>query len=161
MSARDGDPRPVSREFKLAEYTHSPTAVANKWHNDPLPHQVTALQLLHARVIVPLIDGLAQDFGLAPAVQLVMNSGFRSERVNRAVGGQAGSQHMKGEAVDVEAVGLSNMQLGRWIEKNILDFDQLGYEFVKAHDPRAGWIHISYVDTPARNRRMLFRVPRR
>ncbi len=53
------------------------------------------------------------------------------------------SQHTKGEAVDFEIAGISNLQVALWIQNNC-DFDQLILEFWKDDDPNAGWIHCSF-----------------
>ena len=72
-----------------------------------------------------------------------VNSGYRSPAVNRAVGSSPGSQHAKGEAADIEIPGVPNTVLARWISMN-LRFDQLIAEEVRANDPSAGWVHVSF-----------------
>jgi hypothetical protein len=59
-------------------------------------------------------------------------------------------QHPTGKAMDFEFVGHRNIDVARWIEKN-LDFDQLILEFYREDDPRAGWIHVSYDGKANRN----------
>ena len=53
------------------------------------------------------------------------------------------SQHTKGEAVDFEIAGISNLQVALWIQNNC-DFDQLILEFWKEVEPNSGWVHCSY-----------------
>jgi hypothetical protein len=59
-------------------------------------------------------------------------------------------QHPKGQAMDFEIVGHRNIDIARWIEKN-LNFDQLILEFYREDDPNAGWVHVSYVGKNNRN----------
>ena len=67
-----------------------------------------------------------------------INSGFRSQRVNKLVGGASSSQHTKGEAMDL---ALGDRELFEWILDNVT-FDQIIFEH--GNDNFAGWFHISY-----------------
>jgi len=51
--------------------------------------------------------------------------------------------HPKGEAADIELVGVSNDALFNWC-KTELEYDQLIREFAKAGEPSSGWVHISW-----------------
>ena len=59
-------------------------------------------------------------------------------------------QHPQGKAMDFEIVGHRNIDLARWIERN-LEFDQLILEFYREDDPTAGWVHVSYAGKANRN----------
>ena len=59
-------------------------------------------------------------------------------------------QHPMGRAMDFEIVGHRNLDLARWIERN-LEFDQLILEFYRPGDPTAGWVHVSYAGAANRN----------
>tara|TARA_R110002051_G_scaffold212901_2_gene277943 strand:- start:68 stop:601 length:534 start_codon:yes stop_codon:yes gene_type:complete len=84
------------------------------------------------------------------------SSGYRSPALNDAIGGSSKSQHTKGEAVDFEVPHVSNLQVARWIESNLL-FDQLILEHYVDTDPNSGWIHVSYTGTLSGNRRDVLR----
>ena len=49
--------------------------------------------------------------------------------------------HPKGEAVDFEKAGVSNIVMFDWCKENLEQFDQLIAEFMNSNDPSAGWIH--------------------
>lgn len=51
--------------------------------------------------IKALVDEVLQPLRDAWGEQLAINSGYRCPEVNKAVGGQPTSQHLKGEAADV------------------------------------------------------------
>lgn len=55
------------------------------------------------------------------------------------------SQHLTGEAVDIEIRGFSNLELAKFIRDNF-EFDQLILEHADnlAHDKNSGWVHVSY-----------------
>lgn len=123
----------ISKNFTLAELTK--TQVRNV-DNTPNQVQLNNIKRLVAKILQPLRD----KFGA-----MIVNSCFRGEVVNKKVGGSKTSQHTKGEAVDVEAVEMSNYELAVYIRDN-MDFDQLILEFANQDDPRAGWVHVSYSD---------------
>ena len=68
----------------------------------------------------------------------------------------ARKSHPRGEAGDIEVVGISNDDLYAWVEKNLV-FDQLIREFPKEGDPRSGWVHVSLRKRD--NRRQAFTIP--
>ena len=73
-----------------------------------------------------------------------VNSFFRGEPVNTAIGGYRKSQHMKGQAIDIDdTFGYkTNAEMYHYIKDN-LDFDQMIWEF--GDDENPNWVHISWV----------------
>ena len=73
-----------------------------------------------------------------------ITSMFRGEELNSAIGGSRRSQHMKGQALDLDdTFGYkTNAEMYHYIKDN-LDFDQLIWEFGDDNNPH--WIHVSYV----------------
>jgi hypothetical protein len=63
--------------------------------------------------------------------------------LNAAIGGSPRSQHSKGEAVDIEVMGVSTAEVSQWIADNLV-FDQLILEFFEPGDTNSGWTHVSY-----------------
>lgn len=68
----------------------------------------------------------------------------------------ARKSHPKGQAADIEIIGVPNDELYQWCLAN-LKFDQLIREFPKDGDPMSGWVHISYNAT--QNRGQAFTIP--
>ena len=64
---------------------------------------------------------------------------YRSEEVNKAVGGSKTSAHTKALAADVEIEGVSVLELCKWCADNVPDYDQIIYEFGED-----GWMHIGF-----------------
>jgi len=65
-----------------------------------------------------------------------------SPNINKKIGGAKSSQHVKGEALDLQGMeGLKNSQIFNYI-KNNLDYDQLIWEYGTATEP--AWVHVSY-----------------
>jgi hypothetical protein len=73
-----------------------------------------------------------------------VNSFFRGKPVNTAIGGSRTSQHMKGQAIDIDdTFGYkTNAEMYHYIKDN-LDFDQMIWEF--GNDKNPNWVHISWV----------------
>ena len=127
---------PVTMHFTMEELYASATAKAKGIDNKPSTQQMINLVYLAAYVLEPLRVAMKEP--------IKIGSGFRCERLNKAVGGVYNSQHMKGQAADLCIDG--DIQKGRkWFEyiKNHLPFDQLIWE----KNTKTGnyWVHVSFV----------------
>ena len=87
-----------------------------------------------------------------------INSFYRCEDLNRAIGGSSSSQHCQGRAIDLDdTLGhKTNAEMYKYIKEN-LSFDQLIWEF--GNDTNPDWIHVSYVH-PDENRKRCLRAER-
>ena len=127
----------LSENFSLQELLKSQTALRKGIDNKPTdPSVITNLQVLCEKVLQPIRDHFARP--------VVINSGYRCSKLNKAIGSSSKSQHTKGQAADIEIPGLSNKELAEYIEDH-LPFDQLILEFYNGVDPNSGWVHVSYV----------------
>jgi len=110
--------------YKEAVKTSKPFA------NIPNPLQLQAMKLVAVKVFEPLREHFDKP--------IIINSFFRSIKVNGAAGGAITSRHLKGEAIDIDATGtVTNLMLFNWIKDNLI-FDQLIYEY------GGEWVHFSY-----------------
>ncbi len=125
----------LSPNFSLHELTKSETALRLDIDNTPGEAETESLRLLCEKVLQPVRD----HFGKGVKV----NSGFRSSATNQATGGSKSSDHVKGQAADIEIPGVANADLARWIMDN-LDYTQLILEFYTPGIPDSGWVHVSY-----------------
>lgn len=126
----------LSEHFTLAEMTASQTAARKGIRNVPGPAEIKALTALCENVL----EKVRAHFGKP----VIVTSGYRSPRLNTAIGGSATSQHCKGEAADFTVHGVSNLEVCQWMMKN-LNYDQLIYEYGET-----GWVHASW-RVPYRN----------
>jgi len=136
----------ITMHFTLDELCASQTAKARGIQNKPGTAEIINLVYLAAYVLEPLREAMGES--------IKIGSGYRCPQLNRAVGGVANSQHMKGQAADLCIDG--DLKKGkRWFEwiKTHLDFDQLIWE----HNAKGTyWVHVSYVHPPfGRNRRQV------
>ena len=125
----------LSTNFSLHELTKSETALRLDIDNTPGEAETESLRLLCEKVLQPVRD----HFGKGVKV----NSGFRAPATNQATGGSKSSDHVKGQAADIEIPGVANAELAQWIMDN-LDYTQLILEFYTPGIPDSGWVHVSY-----------------
>ena len=129
----------LSKNFTLAELCASATAQAHKILNAPTSKEIDNLEALCINVLQPLRDAYGKS--------IVLNSGYRCQRLNTLVGGVKNSQHTTGQAADIRC---GNKTTREWIFnyiKNHLTFDQLILEHNKVG---TYWVHVSYSRTKNR-----------
>lgn len=116
--------------FSIKEMTKSNTATAEGIDNTP--DQTIKNNLI--KLIEAVLDPLREWYGKP----ITVNSGYRCEALNKAIGGAKSSQHMLGEAADI-TVGSKeeNEKLFNYIKDN-LEFDQL------INESDFSWVHVSY-----------------
>jgi zinc D-Ala-D-Ala carboxypeptidase len=131
----------LSEHFTLDEFTRSGTALSRHIDNTPSIADISRLQTLCTKVLEPL----RKRFG---AVRIT--SGYRSRRLNEAVGGAIGSQHLLGEAADIYVP--NDDAARKYIDfiRLHLDWDQMIREPMGESHPR--WLHVSFT-TRRKNRR--------
>ena len=126
---------PVTMHFTIQELYASATAKAKGIDNTPNIQQMINLVYLAAYVLEPLRMAMDEP--------IKIGSGFRCQKLNKAVGGVYNSQHMKGQAADLCIDG--DLEKGkRWFNyiKDHLPFDQLIWE----HNAKGTyWVHVSFV----------------
>ena len=125
----------LSKHFKLEEFTKSMTAIRKGIKNEAGSGEIKNLTDLCYGVLEPVRAKFDKP--------IIVTSGYRSEELCEAIGSKKTSQHAKGQAVDFEIAGVSNLQVALWLTNNV-DFDQLILEFWKEGEPNSGWIHCSY-----------------
>jgi hypothetical protein len=142
--------KPISPHITHNEAVRSNTATRKGIYNNPTPAQRKAMVNLATKVFEPV-----RNFFNKP---IRVTSFFRSERLNRIIGGSRTSQHCKGEAMDIKATkGFTNKEIFFYILNN-LDFDQLIWEFGDENNP--DWIHVSFkMNRP--NRQIVLRAIRK
>lgn len=125
----------LSTNFFLDEFIYSETAEKLGIINNPHGIHIENMTRLCLYVLEPVRAHFKRP--------IKIKSGYRCPALNKAVGGSKNSQHMSGEAVDIEISGVDNADIWRWIDEN-LEFDQVIAERLSEDDGAAGWIHVSY-----------------
>lgn len=136
----------LSEHFTKREMIKSNTGERLGIDNTPTPLIWERLSTTCISLLEPIRKLIQEKVGNYP---ITVNSGYRCPALNKAVGGSKTSQHMEGEAADIECFAMSTEQLYLLITKSKLEFDQCIHE--------KGWVHVSY-SLRHKNKREAFRV---
>ena len=124
----------LTKHFSLKEFTKSQTADRKGLDNTPPQDIIPKLSFLATQILEPLRERIQKP--------IIITSGYRSPELSLAIGSSQLSQHSKGEAVDIEALGMSTLNLAEMII-NHFEFDQVILECYKKGDMNSGWVHVS------------------
>lgn len=125
----------LTEHFTLEELTNSPTA--KRLNIDNTPSEKIEEELMETAQLLEKIRTVYKK-------PIIVTSGYRCEKLNKAVGGAKTSQHMKGQAADIRSVSdtpqdnkdLFMTIMGMMIQKEI-EVGQLIDEY------NYNWIHVS------------------
>ena len=129
--------------FTMNELTHSATAIRKGIDNTPDNTAKANLTALVANILDPLREAYGKP--------IVVSSGYRCAKLNRAVGGVARSQHITGQAADIQSVSKSkadHKKLFELAQRMRLPYDQL----IDEYDYK--WVQISF-NTKGNRRQVL------
>lgn len=137
----------ISKYITYLEAITSQTATRKGIVNIPGDKELINMQLVGIRVF----DVIREHFN----IPLRVSSFYRSLLLNNSVGGAKTSQHIKGQAIDIQGTGeVSNKMIFDYVKDN-LDFDQLIWEF--GTDKNPAWVHVSYVSKD-KNRKQILHI---
>ena len=134
--------------FTIEELCQSETAEKLKINNNPTEEIINHLELL----IECLLDPIREAWGSA----IIVNSGYRCEELNKAVGGSKTSVHKLGWSADI-----------RPKNGKMKEFKEFIVEFIKTRIwdqcilERSGnteWVHISLFNNSGKQRRQIFEL---
>jgi len=136
----------ISEHISYKEGIKSNTATRLGIKNTPDDYQITNMVNIGVNVFEPLRKYVGGPIRI--------NSFYRCEELNRAIGGSSRSQHCEGRAIDLDdTLGhKTNAEMYQYIKDN-LSFDQLIWEF--GDDTNPDWIHVSYVHSDENRKRCL------
>lgn len=138
----------LSKNFTLKEMLSSPTAAryGYKEQYNPSDDVILNLRILVENLLQPIRDALG--------CPIVVTSGYRCSRLNNKVKGSKTSQHVTGQAADINNSCGSDIELAKIVIREGLNFDQMILEFGSISNPR--WIHVSL--TSVYNRKQILRA---
>ena len=148
----------ISAHITLEEATYSRTAEKRGIDNQPNDGQFVRMALLAENIFEPLRAAITKASGKDTPIHIT--SFFRSDKLNKAIGGASNSQHKAnyGSAIDLDIDGrysnIINATLFYYIKDN-LHFDQLIWE--KGNMINPSWVHVSYVGE-GKNRKEVLRM---
>jgi hypothetical protein len=133
----------LTPNFTLDELTASESAERNGWDNSPNDAELENLKRL--------ADFLEQVKVVLGGKPVMINSAFRSKKVNDSVGSRDTSQHRIGCAADIRVPGMTPDEVVRKVIASGISYDQVIREFDR-------WTHISIpnsVDTSPRKQALI------
>ncbi len=139
--------RTISKNISYTEATKSVTAIKRGIDNTPDCAALANMQFVAENIFEPVRGRFC--------VPIAVTSFYRSPALNKAVGGSSTSQHVKGEAMDLDAdvYGvITNKYIFDYIKDN-LNFDQLIWEFGDNNEP--GWVHVSLKNSGTNRKQIL------
>lgn len=128
----------ITKNFTLSELVASDTATRMGIDNSPDDKATANLRLLATAILQPLRDKYGKP--------ITVTSGYRCTALNKAVGGVATSQHLKGEASDIvcdDVKALFNLAK-QMVEDGQIEVGQLIDEYGR-------WVHISLPSNKHKN----------
>ena len=134
-----------SKYFTFNELIRSDTANKLKIDNEPKEEATKD----NIKELMLFLDGVREgwteeckDKGYGDA-SIMVNSGYRSEALNKAVKGSKTSEHMLGTAADIEPKNGRNKEFFEWLRDYLSDkqFSQLINEYPDKFG-RPSWVHL-------------------
>lgn len=142
----------LSENFTLEELLVSSTAAKYGIDNTPNATIKANLTMLCKKLLQPIRDKYGKS--------IIVTSGYRCPILNTKIGGSRTSQHMKGQAADInsgegyKAGGTARYEANKKLFDLIYKmggYDQLINEFPDAQG-RPQWVHVSYNPTLRKQR---------
>lgn len=136
----------ISDHISYTEAIKSNTATRRGIDNTPGDYEITNMVGIAENIFEPLRKWVGGP--------IKINSMFRCEELNTAIGGSSRSQHCQGRAIDVDDTfgNKTNAEMFNYIKEN-LNFDQLIWEF--GDDTNPDWVHVSYISKEENRNRIL------
>lgn len=138
-----------SEFFTLKELIRSSTAKRLKIDNTPNAEVLKNLQYGVDMVLDPLRRIIQKP--------IIITSGYRCEKLNKAVGGVSNSWHQQGNAADIHIADEENAQEIFDILKTLPSVDTILFE----HSSNSQWIHVQWnmAKTPRHHYNFNFKAP--
>lgn len=141
----------ISKHITYAEGFKSQQAIRLGIDNTKLVTEDIVANMRH--VAENIFEPIREHFGKPIGI----SSFYRTSKLNVAIGGSKTSQHVQGEAIDIDADifgGVTNKEIFDWVKAN-LKFDQLIWEYGDEKNP--AWVHVS-LKRNGKNRNQVIKI---
>ena len=130
----------LSEHFTFAEMTRTNTGIKN------VPNEA---QVENLKRLCGWLERLREKVGKP----IIINSGYRSEAVNKAVGGVKSSNHLTGCAADIHVTGIEQLVRYAAVLLDISDESQEAFDELLLERSSRGTYWIHFAVRPSGNRR--------
>lgn len=127
----------LTEHFTLEELTHTDHREFDNTPNDAEKANLTRL--------ATFLEEVKTVLGGKP---VMINSAFRSKKVNDAVGSKDTSQHRIGCAADIRVPNMTPDEVVKAVIASGIGYDQIIREFYNPETKSGGWTHISVPNQP-------------
>ena len=126
----------ISEHVSYREGVKSNTATRLNIDNTPDSYALSNMSAISIHLFEPLRRWVGGP--------IKINSFYRSEKLNQAIGGSSRSQHCQGRAIDIDDIFgyKTNAEMFNYLKGN-LNFDQIIWEF--GDDKNPDWVHMSFI----------------
>lgn len=140
-----------TKNFSYDELIASSTAKRLGLDNTPSEEEKEKLRQLAEDILQPIRDAWKSP--------IIVNSAYRSEAVNKAVGGVKNSQHRLGEAADIRPIKMNEggklyRMIQNMVNRGLITVGQCIWEYGNSKNPQ--WVHVS-LPTP-KHKNEFFRI---
>lgn len=130
----------LSQHFTLEEFSKSSTAQSLNIDNTIPPQYVNN--------IIDLVKFVLEPARVKFNHPIYITSGYRCPKLNKAVGGSSKSQHLLGQAADLQTKDTKSLKSLFDCIRTLGNFDQLLFE---RNSKGSQWIHVSFNKDNNRN----------
>jgi len=135
-----------TKNFSYDELIASSTAKRLGLDNTPSEEEKEKLRQLAEDILQPIRDAWKSP--------IIVNSAFRSEQVNKAVGGVKNSQHRLGEAADIKPIKMNEggklyRMIQNMVNRGLITVGQCIWEYGNSKNPQ--WVHVSLPTSKHKN----------
>lgn len=142
--------RNLSENFTLEEMIYSETAEKKKMDNTPSLAVIHNLEELCKNLLQPIRDAYGKP--------IKVTSGYRSARLNYAVGGSPTSAHRLGWAADLKPASGKYEDFEKFvinfIKESGIAFDQI----IREVNGKSKWLHVAIRNGSGKQRKQLFDI---
>ena len=136
--------RNLSANFTLEEMIYSDTAKKKGIDNTPSLAVIHNLEELCRDLLQPIRDAYGKP--------IKVTSGYRSARLNYAVGGSPTSVHRLGWGVDIQPVGAKYDDFEKKILEIIADLGLKYDQVIREKSGKSRWLHLGLKNSAGRQR---------
>lgn len=132
----------MAKYFTYSEFIKSETAKKLNIDNTPTEEYIQDNILELMRIMDKIRENWTEycTLNYFPHPEIIINSGYRCNALNKAVGGSETSAHRIGSAVDFEAKNGHNSDLFKVVQKTLYDEWIMWDQLIDEHD--GAWIHL-------------------
>lgn len=136
----------ITENFTMEEFFRSAKADSLKIDNTPTEKEKANIN----RLVIDILQPIRDKFGNP----ITVSSGYRCEKLNKAVNGSPTSAHRFGNAADLKAKDMKAFQrcVLEWAKTN--KFDQVIIEYPDKNHV-ASWIHIGIFNSSGKQRKQI------